>query len=68
MTVGDERLPTDARASLVVLAAQLQALQTLIGSIEKGVTDRAMEAWYRLPLQTPNRRVRWQATSDDENS
>jgi hypothetical protein len=33
-----------------------------------GITDRAMEAWYRLPLQTPNRRVRWQATSDDENS
>jgi putative ABC transport system substrate-binding protein len=32
------------------------------------VTDRAMEAWYRLLLQTPNRRVRWQATSDDENS
>src|SRR6516165_8506153 len=27
------------------------------------VFDRAMEAWYRLPLQTPNRRVRWQATS-----
>jgi hypothetical protein len=32
------------------------------------VTDRAMGACYRLPLQTPNRRVRWQATSDDENS
>src|SRR5262249_32658614 len=31
----DERLPIDARASLIVLAAQLQALQTLIGSIEK---------------------------------
>jgi transposase len=34
---GDERLPTDARASLIVLAAQLQALQTLIGSIEKRI-------------------------------
>jgi transposase len=34
---GDERLPTDARASLIVLAAQLQALQTLIGSIEKWI-------------------------------
>jgi transposase len=28
-------LPVDARASLTVLAAQLQALQTMIGSIEK---------------------------------
>src|SRR4029450_10262649 len=34
---GDERLPVDARASLVVLAAQLQALQTLVGSIEKRI-------------------------------
>jgi len=33
----DERLPADARASLIVLAAQLQALQTLIGSIEKRI-------------------------------
>lgn len=32
---GDTRLPVDARASLVVLAAQLQALQTTIGAIEK---------------------------------
>jgi transposase len=31
----DARLPIDARASLIVLAAQLQALQTMIGSIEK---------------------------------
>ena len=34
---GDERLPIDARASLIVLAAQLQALQTLIRSIEKRI-------------------------------
>jgi transposase len=33
----DDRLPIDARASLIVLAAQLQALQTLIGSIEKRI-------------------------------
>src|SRR6266851_1583606 len=33
----DDRLPVDARASLIVLAAQLQALQTLIGSIEKRI-------------------------------
>jgi transposase len=47
---GDERLPIDARASLIVLAAQLQALQTLIGSIEKRlvVQHRANEANKRL--------------------
>jgi transposase len=32
---GDTRLPVDARASPIVLAAQLQAMQTMIGSIEK---------------------------------
>ena len=37
---GDARLPVDARASLIVLAAQLQALQTLIGSIEKRAASR----------------------------
>ena len=37
--VADKRnaLPVDAQASLLVLAAQLQALQTLIGSIEKRI-------------------------------
>ena len=46
----DERLPADARASLIVLAAQLQALQTLIGSIEKRIIaqHRANEASKRL--------------------
>ena len=33
----DARLPIDAHASLIVLAAQLQAVQTLIGSIEKRI-------------------------------
>jgi transposase len=33
----DEALPLDAQVSLLVLAAQLQALQTLIGSIEKRI-------------------------------
>ena len=33
----DTRLPLDARASVIVLAAQLEALQTLIGSIEKRI-------------------------------
>jgi Transposase IS116/IS110/IS902 family len=42
--------PFDARASLIVLAAQLQALQTLIKSIEKRllVQHRANEASKRL--------------------
>src|SRR5215468_800393 len=33
----DERLPADARASLIVLAGQLQALQTMIAAIEKRI-------------------------------
>ena len=33
-------LPVDARASLVVLAAQLQALQTMIGAIEKRIVKQ----------------------------
>jgi transposase len=47
---GDERLPIDARASLIVLAAQLQALQTLIGSMEKRIIalHRSSEASKRL--------------------
>jgi transposase len=46
----DERLPVDARASLIALAAQLQALQTMIGSIEKRiiVQHRASEASKRV--------------------
>ena len=41
---GDERLPIDARASLIVLAAQLQALQTMIGSIEKRIPRHIVRA------------------------
>src|SRR3984893_6303510 len=46
----DAGLPIDARASLIVLAAQLQALHTMIGSIEKRLTvqHRANEASKRL--------------------
>ena len=46
----DGRLPVDARASLIVLAAQLQALHTMIRSIEKrlAVQHRANEASKRL--------------------
>src|SRR5436189_5967735 len=46
----DERLPIDARASLIVLAAQLQALHTMIGSIERRIVvqHRAYEASKRL--------------------
>jgi len=46
----DTRLPIDARASVIVLAAQLQAVQTLIGSIEKRIKaqHRSNEASKRL--------------------
>jgi transposase len=46
----DARLPVDAHASLVVLAAGLQAVQTMIGSIEKRimVQHRSNEASRRL--------------------
>ena len=46
----DARLPIDARASVIVLAAQLQAVQTLIGSIAKRIKTqhRSNEASKRL--------------------
>ena len=46
----DARLPVDAHASLIVLAAQLQAVQTMIGSIEKRIIaqHRSNEASKRL--------------------
>ena len=46
----DARLPVDAHASLVVLVAGLQAVQTMIGSIEKRimVQHRSNEASLRL--------------------
>src|SRR5260221_574570 len=33
----DERLPVDARASVIVLAAQLEAVQKMIGALEKRI-------------------------------
>jgi hypothetical protein len=38
--------------------------------LSASVTDRVMEAWYHASIarMIPNRRVTWQATSDDENS
>jgi hypothetical protein len=52
---GDE--PVDARASLIVLAAQLQALQTLVGLIEKRIIaqHRASEASKRLAARDHRR-------------
>ena len=46
----DARLPVDAHASLIVLAAGLQALQTMIGSIERRIIaqHRSDEASKRL--------------------
>jgi transposase len=52
IVVQDEgsRLPVDAYASLTVLAAQLQAVQTMIGSLEKRIVaqHRSNEASKRL--------------------
>jgi transposase len=47
---GDERLPIDARASVIVLATHLEGLQTMIGAIEKRIKaqHRANEASRRL--------------------
>ena len=50
----DERLPTEAHASLIVLAAELQAMQTLIASIEKRIithhrSDEAKQAAQEHP-------------------
>ena len=56
----DARLPVDAHTSLVVLAAQLQAMQTLIGSIEKRIMTqhRSSEASQRLETHPGDRRYR----------
>src|SRR5271169_3604360 len=46
----DARLPIDARASVIVLAAQLEAAQTMLGSLDKRIMKqhRANEASQRL--------------------
>ena len=54
----DARLPIDARASLIVLAAQLQALQTMIGSIERRLllqhrANRRASDWRASPGSAP---------------
>jgi transposase len=56
----DARLPVDAHASLVVLAAGLQALQTMIGSIEKRIvvqhrSDEASTRMLKLARQQPEK-------------
>jgi transposase len=48
----DERLPVDAHASLVVLAAELQAMQTLIGTIEKRIMAQHRKSETSRRLQT----------------
>ena len=48
----DDRLPVDARASLVVLAAELQAMQTLIGSLEKRIMAQHKKSEASRRLQT----------------
>ena len=46
----DTRLPIDARASVIVLAAQLEALESVIGAIEKRIKmqHRSSEASQRV--------------------
>ena len=48
----DTRLPADARASLIVLAAQLQAIQTTIGSLERRIVARHRSNQDSKRLQT----------------
>jgi len=48
----DARLPVDARASLVVLAAQLEAMQTMIGSLERRIVARHRSSPHSQRLQT----------------
>ena len=48
----DTRLPVEARASVIVLAAQLQALQTMIGSLEKRIAARHRSDQDSKRLQT----------------
>ena len=53
ITHDDNRhLPVDARASLVVLAAQLQALQTMIGAIEKRIVKQHRASKESKRIQT----------------
>jgi transposase len=46
----DPRLPIDARASVIVLATQLEALQAMVGSLDKRIKmqHRANQASQRL--------------------
>jgi transposase len=48
----DTRLPVDARASLMVLAAQLQAMQTTIGALERRIVVRHRSNQDSKRLQT----------------
>src|SRR5580704_16775098 len=55
----DTRLPIDARASVIVLAAQLQAVQTLIGSIEKRIAAWARRTSDRRTSADPRTKVHY---------
>jgi transposase len=48
----NQHLPVDARASLIVLAAQLQALQTMIGAIEKRIVKQHRASKESKRIQT----------------
>src|SRR5262244_1903213 len=48
----DARLPVDARASLIVLAVQLEAMHTMIGSLERRIVARHRSSPDSQRLQT----------------
>jgi transposase len=48
----DERLPIDARASLLILAAQLRTLQTQIGALEKRIMTQHRASLESRRLET----------------
>ena len=48
----NRHIPNDARASLMVLAAQLQALQTMIGAIEKRIVKQHRASKESKRIQT----------------
>jgi transposase len=62
----DTRLPIDARASVIVLTAQLEALECVIGAIEKRIKmqHRSNEASQRVETLHSIRRRSQRSTSD----
>jgi hypothetical protein len=75
LLVDEEKLPTNIelpRMQLCEAPPWLTNLETAEFDPKRSFRphDLVMEAWYHpsIACMTPNRRVTWQATSDDENS